>query len=247
MLGQASAADGRPCRVRFGRTRRRRQGGGTTVSVAIAEGRHPVPFRTRKLSPPAPMVLPWRRGGRVGRRRDIVARRAARQGGSRRCTPSMGVDQGVRVPEGKGSMNPVAEGNGVVVRRGRKEAGGEPASRGTRTAYGGQVVRASLQRKAKPELPRDGRGKRGGCAGKAHALIWGDLLGCRDGAACRTGHRPGDGAADPAGVSRGRSTGGPSTRREGPNAKPRASGHGSWDGRPQPTHLRGGPGGGGRR
>src|SRR5262245_61288912 len=38
----------------------------------MAEGEHPVPFRTRKLSPPAPMVLPWQRGGRVGRRRDIV-------------------------------------------------------------------------------------------------------------------------------------------------------------------------------
>src|SRR5437667_4819779 len=45
---------------------------GDAVSVAIAEGRHPVPFRTRKLSLPAPMVLPWRRGGRVGRRRDIL-------------------------------------------------------------------------------------------------------------------------------------------------------------------------------
>jgi len=49
--------------------------------------------------------------------------------------------------------------------RGRKEAGGKPAGRGTRTAYGGQAVRASLQRKAKPVLPRDGRGKRGGRAG----------------------------------------------------------------------------------
>ncbi len=47
-------------------------GVGRAVSVAMAEGTHPVPFRTRKLSPPAPMVLPWRRGGRVGRRRDIV-------------------------------------------------------------------------------------------------------------------------------------------------------------------------------
>ena len=31
-------------------------------SVAMAEGVHPIPFRTRKLSPPAPMVLrrrPW--------------------------------------------------------------------------------------------------------------------------------------------------------------------------------------------
>ena len=32
----------------------------------MAEGIHPFPFRTRKLSPPAPMVLPF--GGRVGRR-----------------------------------------------------------------------------------------------------------------------------------------------------------------------------------
>jgi hypothetical protein len=37
-------------------------------SVAIAEGVHPDTFRTRKLSPPAPMVLPGRLGGRVGRR-----------------------------------------------------------------------------------------------------------------------------------------------------------------------------------
>jgi hypothetical protein len=49
-------------------------GQGETVSAVMAEGRHPVPFRTRKLSPPAPMVLPWRRGGRVGRRRDILNR-----------------------------------------------------------------------------------------------------------------------------------------------------------------------------
>ena len=39
----------------------------------MAEGKHPFPSRTRKLSPPAPMVLPGRLGGRVGRRRDIVA------------------------------------------------------------------------------------------------------------------------------------------------------------------------------
>ena len=29
-------------------------------SVVLAEGVHPIPFRTRKLSPPAPMVLPCR-------------------------------------------------------------------------------------------------------------------------------------------------------------------------------------------
>ena len=38
--------------------------------VTIAEGTHPFPFRTRKLSPPAPMVLP--NGGRVGRRQAFL-------------------------------------------------------------------------------------------------------------------------------------------------------------------------------
>src|SRR3954467_2500423 len=39
------------------------------VSVVIAEGKRPVSFRTRKLSPPAPMVLHSGGCGRVGRRR----------------------------------------------------------------------------------------------------------------------------------------------------------------------------------
>ena len=34
--------------------------------VTLAKGSHPFPYRTRKLSPSAPMVLPF--GGRVGRR-----------------------------------------------------------------------------------------------------------------------------------------------------------------------------------
>ena len=38
------------------------------IGVALAEGKHLFPFRTEKLSPPAPMVLPGRLGGRVGRR-----------------------------------------------------------------------------------------------------------------------------------------------------------------------------------
>ncbi len=39
--------------------------------MAIAAGKHPFPFRTRQLSPPAPMVLGGRPPGRVGRRRDL--------------------------------------------------------------------------------------------------------------------------------------------------------------------------------
>src|SRR5262245_30859955 len=41
--------------------------------VASPEGPHPFPFRTRKLSPPGPMVLRWQRRGRVGRRRGSCA------------------------------------------------------------------------------------------------------------------------------------------------------------------------------
>ena len=40
-----------------------------SFSVTIAVGSHPFPSRTRQLSPPAPMVLRWKRLGRVGRRR----------------------------------------------------------------------------------------------------------------------------------------------------------------------------------
>ena len=40
----------------------------TFTLVAIAVGKHLFPFRTEPLSPSAPMVLPRKRGGRVGRR-----------------------------------------------------------------------------------------------------------------------------------------------------------------------------------
>ncbi len=40
--------------------------------VAMAEGKHPIPFRTRKLSPPAPMVLLGGPSGRVGRCRAFL-------------------------------------------------------------------------------------------------------------------------------------------------------------------------------
>src|SRR3954467_10080510 len=39
------------------------------LSVVVAEGKRPVPSRTRKLSPPAPMVLHSLGCGRLGRRR----------------------------------------------------------------------------------------------------------------------------------------------------------------------------------
>jgi hypothetical protein len=47
--------------------------------AAMAEGTHPYPFRTRKLSPPAPMVLRGRPRGRAGRRRPPRPRQPKRR------------------------------------------------------------------------------------------------------------------------------------------------------------------------
>jgi hypothetical protein len=48
--------------------------GGGRVTVVIAWGKRPVPFRTRKLRPTAPMVLHSRGCGRVGHRRTTPTR-----------------------------------------------------------------------------------------------------------------------------------------------------------------------------
>src|SRR4051794_10661307 len=48
-----------------------------SVTAAMARGKRPVTFRTRKLSLSAPMVLPWGRGGRVGRRRTYFSKRGS--------------------------------------------------------------------------------------------------------------------------------------------------------------------------
>jgi hypothetical protein len=37
--------------------------------VTITKRKHPVPFRTRKLSSSVPMILLWQRSGKVGRHR----------------------------------------------------------------------------------------------------------------------------------------------------------------------------------
>src|SRR5947199_6309519 len=46
----------------------------------MAVGKHPFPYRTRQLSPPAPMVLGGEPPGRVGRRRDSPAKAPAPAG-----------------------------------------------------------------------------------------------------------------------------------------------------------------------
>ncbi len=57
------------------------------VTAVIARGKRPVPFRTRKLSPSAPMVLHGRLCGRVGRRRTPIHERATPPGGGSSCIP----------------------------------------------------------------------------------------------------------------------------------------------------------------
>ena len=52
------------------------------LPVAMAKGIHLFPYRTQKLSPCAPMVLGWRRPGRVGRCR-IPMRKAPRRSSGR--------------------------------------------------------------------------------------------------------------------------------------------------------------------
>ena len=44
--------------------------------MAMPEVKHPFPCRTRKLSPPGPMVLPGQPGGRVGRCQGPLSRNA---------------------------------------------------------------------------------------------------------------------------------------------------------------------------
>ena len=51
------------------------RGSGTRVTAVIAWGKRPVPFRTRKLRPTAPMVLHPGGCGRVGHRRTTIRSR----------------------------------------------------------------------------------------------------------------------------------------------------------------------------
>src|SRR5437899_1328652 len=63
-----------------GASARSRKPASLTISAVIATGVHLFPFRTEKLSPPAPMVLGAQAPGRVGRRR--INSRGLRKGPS---------------------------------------------------------------------------------------------------------------------------------------------------------------------
>jgi hypothetical protein len=67
--------------VRFPRNERQPVRQLDNVTAVIAKGKRPVPFRTRKLSPSAPMVLHSPGCGRVGRRRTPFRRSHPTRGG----------------------------------------------------------------------------------------------------------------------------------------------------------------------
>src|SRR5439155_21879225 len=68
----------------------------------MAAGKRPVPSRTRKLSPPAPMVLHPRECGRVGRRRTHPTPRAAHNRAALDAFPTPGRPR----PTPSGRMEP---------------------------------------------------------------------------------------------------------------------------------------------
>ena len=83
-----------------------------TVAAAMAAGKRPDPFRTRKLSPPAPRVLPGRPGGRAGHRRTTRNQqgptRHDRAGPCCVCTPprdAAQLNQTTRAPPGSWSRS----------------------------------------------------------------------------------------------------------------------------------------------
>ena len=64
-------------------------------SVIITQRVHPYPFRTRKLSSAVPIVLYWRRCGRVGRGRHRDLRRLRAHGGVAQMGEHLPCKQGV--------------------------------------------------------------------------------------------------------------------------------------------------------
>jgi hypothetical protein len=103
--------------------------------VAMAGGRHPFPFRTRKLSPPAPMVLRGGPRGRVGRRREAFEGRWFRPAPLRffppRTSPGGAGREGSRRPSGsRTDAGRVSARCPTSRRASAPPAGGAPASRG---------------------------------------------------------------------------------------------------------------------
>ena len=136
--------------------------------VAMAAGTHPFPFRTRQLSPPAPMVLGGHSPGRVGRRRvHSMMMPAPRRGGHHRVLTRFGPD--AQYPSPPNRLDPsVAE----RPRRRREDDNDDerrpsrrrPAAGKKPPARRGRDDRGRENRGRKPEERRRARDRRTGDA-----------------------------------------------------------------------------------
>ena len=136
-------------------------------------------------------------------------------------TPGMGTSSGVRVPCGSDDRNhkpkATASPRGGVGRKPEANPWSEEHEPRRRRGDPGESAQHDEAR-----VIKGSQRKRGGRAGKVGALIRGDLPGRRPRRSSRPTPAVERQLGHPAGVSRGRSSGG-IVRREGPNAKPRQS------------------------
>src|SRR6266540_322219 len=188
----------------------------------MAEGKHPVPFRTRKLSPPAPMVLPGKPGGRVGRRRDTNQKRCLQgsASGFSRCNQDDRGAVDVRRVVPLGQDVPVNERRDQARRGGGRRPAGAPrrGPQDARQADGRQPAPGANRRRPSPAGSADRRGT-GARSSRAGASA--DGRGAAGGRAATTGR----GTTG----SRGRTgaAGGASGAARGASGSPRAAGTGS--------------------
>ena len=136
----------------------------TDDPVAMAAGTHPFPFRTRQLSPPAPMVLGGRPPGRVGRRRILSKTTPAFRGGHHRVRgrprgtdraslPNDRIRRG-RAPAPTGATTTKTT---TVGRHARMPASGRPPRR---VGAGAPAARRSGEPRGRAPQGRDGRPRR---------------------------------------------------------------------------------------
>jgi hypothetical protein len=185
----------------------------------MAKGKRPVPFRTRKLSLSAPMVLPGVLGGRVGRRRTSFT-----SAGSSLTAPLMCLcRQSIKQPHDEGNSawqttvigNEIGRSSPKRVQRGTVE-GRARLARPPRAVAEAATTRPSVPGDPVRVVPRDTAAARGRPVAQVRAPISGVAH-----VRTLTGAMPDSAPAGPSVVVRGKtvratgSRGGPEVRRRG--------------------------------
>ena len=138
----------------------------------MAAGTHPFPFRTRQLSPPAPMVLGGHSPGRVGRRRILSDDARPRRRASSRSRPGSLLRRPPRQdPPWPSARPPPARRQrrrrpAPQPARSPQEAGAGPAGRAQRLAAGPRRVVRDHPRHGGSGEPGQSRARRGGTASR---------------------------------------------------------------------------------